>query len=141
VNPHALHPLRQRGALPLRVSVGAAVLAACVALGWHLGAGRVQARWDAAQLAAARAAERQAAEQRAAAARATVRAVEAGQQIQQRTPQARRDVASALRAPIACETNASDRPRIDDRPLGDIRVPAAVVDGLRRAGADPAPAP
>jgi hypothetical protein len=141
VTPHALHPLRQRGALPLRVSLGAAALAACVALGWHLGAGRVQARWDAADLAKARAAERQAAEQRAAAARASLRAVEAAQQIQQRTPQARRDVASALRAPVVCKTDPPDRPRIDDLALGDIRVPPAVVDGLRRAGADPAPNP
>jgi hypothetical protein len=135
---HALHRLRQLGALPLRVSLAAGGLAAAIALGWWLGAGRVQARWDAAELAHARAAADARAENELLRASAAAAHEAARQQIQSRTPEARRAVNTALRQPVPCPPPAPGAPPAADLALGDVRVPAAVVDGLRRAGAPPA---
>jgi uncharacterized membrane protein len=51
-----------------------------------------------------------------------------------RQPEIRHDVHQALRAPLACPPGAPQA-------LGDVRVPAGAVDGLRRAGAAAGPDP
>jgi hypothetical protein len=108
-----------------------ALLLAAAAGGWHLGAGRVQARWDVAELQR----ERQAAELRAEAQRlaqaAATRHEAQRRRIEARLPGLRRDLADALRRPLACPTGAPVA-------VGDVLVPAAAVDRLRDAGADPA---
>ncbi len=121
-----------------RAALAAMGLAAALALGGWLGAGRVQARWDAAELAHAQAAAEAREEQRRLLATAAARAEDGRQQIQTRTPEVRRAVTQALRQPLQCPPPALGGPPGADLALGDVRVPAAVVDGLRRAGAAPA---
>lgn len=115
----------QRAAVPL-------MLAAAVAAGWWLGAGRVQARWDAAELQRERAAQTLLAQDRRRQAGAADQYEAQRQQIRLAATQALPEVRNALSAPISCPAGASA-----PLALADVPVPAAVLDQLRHAGADP----
>lgn len=102
-------------------------------IGHGLGVDQVQGRWDAAELARRRAeaADQLRQAERAMQASATHEAERARLAASLRT--ARHDLQQALQQPIDCPPGG----RV---PLASVRVPGAVVDSLRRAGADhPAP--
>lgn len=103
------------------------------ALGWRQGAARVQGRWDAADLQRERDAREDADEMRRIANRAGLAYEGQRVRIASVLPAARAAVGAGLRIPLQCAPGASQA-------LGDVRVPASVVDGLRAAGAGgPAP--
>lgn len=111
----------------LRVALLAGALLASAAGGWHLGAGQVQARWTEADLQRERAATTLHAQQiRHQADQAAAFEAER-QRLRLTLSEVRHDQTDALQAPIDC-TGPALR-------LADVPVPAAVLDGLRRAGA------
>jgi hypothetical protein len=111
------------GALAKFIAVGL-VLAGAAAGGWHLGAGRVQGQWDAAELER----ERQVRDDRAAQQRLANEAAQRfeleRQALAAGMARARRAVADALAAPAVCPPSGR---------LADVVVPAAALDGLRAA--------
>lgn len=114
----------------IRLLLAVAVAASALAFGWWLGAGRVQGKWDAAELQRERGAQVLLAQDRRRV------ADQAGQfEAQRAALQARATSLSLepryeLQGPVPCAAGAS-------AVLGDLPVPAAAVDRLRRAGADP----
>lgn len=124
------------GALPptwlIKAGAAALLLAGAWLHGHHQGAAGVQADWKAQQLAQRQAADAQAEQQRlreraAAAAYETQRAA-----ITRRAATPSPESAYALHATICPPAGALGRPL----ELGDVPVPGAVLDRLRRAGAD-----
>lgn len=117
----------------LRLLLAALALAAALALGWHYGAAHVQGRWDAAELQRERAAQTLRAQHTrhmaALADRFEASRAERRDRLREQTYGLRLD----LRRPVACAPGAS-APE-----LGAVLVPAAAVDRLRSAGADPRP--
>lgn len=113
----------------LRVALLAGALLASAAGGWHLGAGQVQARWTEADLQRERAATTLHAQQiRHQAEQADAFEAER-QRLRLTLTEARHDQTAALQSPVDC-TGPALR-------LADVPVPAAALDGLRRAGASP----
>lgn len=122
--------------LPGWAWLAAAGVALATAWGWHAhavhqarvqGRAEVQARWDAAELARERQANVDAArraEQSIAAAAAHEAARAA---IARNLTEARHDLRNALSAPISCPPGQSGME------VGDVLLPAAVLDGVRRA--------
>lgn len=116
--------------LPAKLLALVLLLVLAAGTGWRYGIKSESNRRDAADLVR----ERAAAEIRAESQRMANRAA-TGFETQRRAIEVRHasvstDLRTALRAPIACPAAAS-------APLADLRIPAAVVSGLRRAGADP----
>lgn len=111
----------------LRPTLALAALLASAAGGWHLGAGQVQARWTEADLQRERAATTLHAQQvRLQADQADAHEAER-QRLRLTLTEARHDQTAALQSTVAC-TGPALR-------LADVPVPAAALDGLRRAGA------
>jgi hypothetical protein len=100
--------------------------------GYRAGADRVRMQWHLEQAERERAAaEQHLRNERSANAAATdYRAARAARAARQ--PETQHALRNALSAPISCPPAASA--------LGDVRIPAAVVDRLRDAGLDPQPA-
>lgn len=110
-----------------RLAFMLAALLASAAGGWHLGAGQVQARWTEADLQRERAATTLHAQQiRHQAEQADAFEAER-QRLRLTLTEARHDQTTALQSPVDC-TGPALR-------LADVPVPAAALDGLRRAGA------
>lgn len=116
---------------PIYLALAGVVVAALAgAGGYRLGADRVQGRWDAAELQRTR-------DEGLARARQVDRSIEAStaheaerRRLALALRGARNDLNAAMQQPITC-------PKGEPIPLARVPVPAAVVDGLRRAGADP----
>lgn len=114
-------------------AIAALVLLASVAgYGYHHGAQRIQAKWDKAAREAkdAAEAEREANRLRSQAAAADYETKRAA--LQRRAAQLSQEAVNALHQPICPEPGVPGRPL----ELGDVPVPAAVLDRLRSAGAD-----
>lgn len=114
-----------------RLIVAGLVLAAALATSWQLGARGVRGEWAAADLQRERAAQVLEAQARRQAAMAADRYEAQAQRLRAQAVTALPEVRHALQHPIPCLGAAST-------PLADLRIPAAVLDGLRRAGTDPA---
>jgi len=116
--------------LAIRLIIAAAVLASALFAGWRLGDHLVRGEWAAANLAAERAEAERRDKNRD---RAVVNAAAFEAQRQKITAN-QAEVSNDLRKSLAaasCPVGAASTP------LADLPVPAAVVDSLRRAGADP----
>ncbi len=116
--------------LPAKLLALVLLLIAAGGTGWHYGIKTESNRRDAADLVRERAAEAIRNESQRMANRAA-----SGFEAQRRAIEVRHaSVSTALRnalsAPISCPAAAAAA-------LADLRIPAAVVDSLRRAGADP----
>lgn len=111
----------------IRLGLVVAAAAALAGGGYWQGGRVVQGRWDAAELQREREQAEAAAEQRRLADRAARGFEVARARLAEAAPAARAAVGAGLRAPVACSAGAASVA------LGDLRVPAAVVDGLRRA--------
>ncbi|UDF33532.1 UNVERIFIED_ORG: hypothetical protein LHJ69_12955 [Shinella sp. XGS7] len=110
----------------------AAVAAAAACLGWWLGAGRVQARWDAAELQRERAVVTLAAQEaRRQNHEAAVYAAQAAR-LRAAAAQSLPDFREALHAPISCPAGA-------ELDLATLPVPAGVIERLQHVGADARP--
>lgn len=116
--------------MPPRLLVLAAVQAAALALAWHLGAGRVQGQWDAAELQRERAIATLGAQEARRQNQAAAEYAAQAQQIRAAAALALPEVRHELQRPISCPAGGI-------LPLADLPVPAAVLDQLRHAGADP----
>ena len=116
----------------IKLAVVLALLAGAVGYGHHSGADRVQRKWDARVQADKEAADaaREVDRLRSSAAATKYEAQRAA--IASRAAQVSPEVRNALSAPI-CRPLGASAPGVR---LGDLAVPAAVVDRLRRAGAD-----
>jgi hypothetical protein len=119
-----------------RLLAAGAVLASALAAGWWLGAGRVQGRWDAAELQRERAVAALGAQERRRQHQAAADYEAQAQRIRAQAATPLPEVRNALQSPIPCPGGASATPALV---LADVPVPAAVLDGLRAAGADPRP--
>lgn len=118
--------------LDVRLLIGVAAIGGSAALGWWLGAGRVQGRWDAAELQRERAVATLGAQERRRQAGESERHEAERSQILARLPTITQELRHELHTPIICPP--VDQPALE---LGAVPVPGAVVDRLRRAGADP----
>jgi len=115
-----------------RAGLLVALSLAGLALSWRLGAQHTQGVWDAAELQRERGAQLLAAQDRR-------RASQAGAQYEAQAALRRITLAKVLpearhelQRPISCPVGQS-------LPLGSLPVPAAVLERLRVAGADPSP--
>lgn len=113
-----------------RLLILAAVQAAAFALAWRLGAGRVQGQWDAAELQRERAIATLGAQEARRQHQTAAEYAAQAQKIRAAAAQTSAEVRYELQRPISCPAGGTV-------PLADLPVPAAVLDQLRRAGADP----
>lgn len=114
------------------IALRLAVLGGALATGWWLGAGRVQARWDAAELQRERAVATLAAQEaRRQNHEAAVYAAQAAR-LRATAAQSLPDFREALHAPISCPASA-------ELDLATLPVPAGVLERLQHVGADPRP--
>ncbi|WP_349743943.1 hypothetical protein [Roseateles cavernae] len=113
-----------------RLLTFAAVQASALALAWHLGAGRVQGQWDAAELQRERAIATHAAQETRRQSQAAAEYAAQAQQIRAAAALALPEVRHELQRPISCPAGGTV-------PMADLPVPATVLDRLRHAGADP----
>jgi len=112
-----------------RLIIAGLAAAAVLAGTWHLSARLVHADWAAADLARERAATVLHAQHIRQAAMASDRSEAERSAIRARAAELLAEVSDDLQAPIQCVPGAS-------APLADLVLPAAVLDRLRRAGAD-----
>jgi len=119
----------------LSLALRLALLGGALTAGWWLGAGRVQARWDAAELQRERAVATLGAQEARRQHQVAAEYEAQAQRIRAQAVIALPEVRNALHAPICAPAGASAPELL----LADVPVPAAVLDGLRAAGADPRP--
>lgn len=116
----------------LALGLRLAILAGALAAGWWLGAGRVQARWDAAELQRERAVAtlgaQEARRQHQVAAKYEAQAARLRATAAQYLP----DFREALHAPISCPAGA-------ELDLATLPVPDRVLERLQHVSADPRP--
>lgn len=116
----------------LRLLLGAGLICAAGALGWWLGTGHVQGRWDAAELQRERAVAALGAQERRRQASESDRHEAERREIRARLPTLTQELRHDLQAPIVCPP--AGQPPLE---LGAVPVPGVVVERLRRAGTDP----
>lgn len=116
-------------AISPRLIIAGLAVAAVLAGTWHLSARLVRADWAAADLARERAATVLHAQHTRQAAMAADRSEAQRSAIRARAAKLLPEVRNELLAPIPCVAGAF-------APLADLPIPAAVLDRLRRAGAD-----
>lgn len=116
----------------LRLLAGLSLICSAGALGWWLGTGHVQGRWDAAELQRERAVATLGAQERRRQAAVSEQHEAERREIRARLPALTQELRHELQAPITCPPTG--QPPLE---LGAVPVPGSVVDRLRRAGADP----
>lgn len=119
--------------LSARLIVLLIALAGAFAAGWRIGAGRVQGAWDAAELQRERAEQTLRAQHTRHMAHLADQFEAARAERRDRLREQTYGLRLDLRRPVACAAGAS-APE-----LGAVLVPAAAVERLRSAGADPRP--
>ncbi|MBC7729134.1 MAG: hypothetical protein H7242_16295 [Microbacteriaceae bacterium] len=118
--------------LGIRLLIIGAVLASAFAAGLHLGARHVHGQWAEADLAREQATAAQHAQDQARAGDAAAKFEAIRAKLRSTQAEVSHALQNTLTAPICPASEAASAVT-----LGDVRIPAAAVDSLRRAGADP----